>query len=142
MNTTTLQQPQSEELSNTINPITEMVSITDSTTDTHVKTLLYNWKAAEAIQLYVLPMIVFLGILGNVVTCSYTLISQKRRHSPGNLYIGLLAVCDTCTLSTLGVIWLRYNYIHHSLNSKIYCQTLTFMFLTFNSISTLTVINL
>ena len=77
MNTTTLQHSQSEELSNTINPITEMVSITDSTTE-HVKTLLYNWKAAEAIQLYVLPMIVFLGILGNVVTCSYTLISQKK----------------------------------------------------------------
>lgn len=78
-----------------------------------------NYHSAELevfIYVYVLPIIVFVGLLGNGTLIFLISVDKQMRNVSSSVYLASVLAADTGMLLSLLLTWLEtlgYNLIHH-----------------------------
>ena len=62
---------------------------------------------ANAVTMYTIPVIIAIGVVGNIVSLLVLLRTYMRRLSI-SVYLASLALADTCFLATLFITWFEY----------------------------------
>jgi len=83
-----------------------------------------NSRAAVNLYTYILPVIVFAGLLGNTLS-SYTFLGKGLRNISSTVYVQAVLISDTGVLLSLLFVWLevlgyRYNHMPHLCQFSVY----------------------
>lgn len=79
----------------------------------------------ENIQLYYTPILVHLGLLGNCLSvCVF--FGTKLRRTSSSIYLGALAISDSCFLMTVFIVWLNMLQVR-LFNKSGFCQFFVYL---------------
>ena len=89
----------------------------------------WTYIVGLGINRYVLPVIVVVGVFGNLVSMTIMFQRQNRRSS-FSVYLGALAISDTCVLFGSAYYWVITDILRRPF-TDIECKILTWWLITF-----------
>ena len=88
-----------------------------------------TYTIAVSINRYVLPVIVTVGVCGNLISMC-VMFQRQNRHTSFSVYLGCLAVSDNCVLFAAGYFWVVYE-LQERMFHDVECKILIWMLDTF-----------
>ncbi|XP_032680721.1 dopamine receptor 3-like [Odontomachus brunneus] len=109
----------------------EMAEQLDNTQDGSTPSLCF---LLDFFHMYYIPLIILLGLVGNLLSCIVFLKTQLRTRS-SSYYLAALSIADSGFLVTLFLVWLNSTVGWQVFNKEGWCETLVYVSSVCSSLS-------
>ena len=93
------------------------------------------------LNLYLLPVIVIVGTIGNILSFYVLIKSPQLRHQSANVYLAFLSLVDTGFLCCLLIVWIDFLKMHTVFSLNGFCQIIPYVTYVFGFLSVYTVVS-